>query len=108
MRLLHRFRVGAHGREIVVAAMILSLILAPEFFHGQHGVLHLGPAVREISTHNLRFFLKPASAHAEDKPTAGDTVQRGNLFSQHEWVVLGHQADTGAELNLAGYRRCPS
>ena len=50
----------------------------------------------------LHLVVVPADADAEHEPAAGDVVERGDCFASDDRVVLGDEADAGAEPQRGG------
>ena len=94
--------VAAHGREVVVFAVKLRLVLRPKLFEGKHGLARLRPAVVEVAAEELSLFAVPARADAEQKAAAAVHIQGGDGLGEDERVALGDERDARAELEGGG------
>ena len=82
MGLLGWFGKASDSWKVIVLTVLLSLVLSPEFLHGQNSILGLGPAVGKVTAQDLTLFFEPASPNTKDKPPAREMIEGGHLFGQ--------------------------
>lgn len=107
MRLLGGLGKAAHGRKVIVRAVVFGFVLGPQFLHGQNRILGLGPAVGKVTAQDLTLFFEPARANAKDEPPAREVIQGSNFFGQQEGIALRNQTNPSSQLNRCCCRRGP-
>ena len=80
--------------------MVLDLLLGPDLFHCGDLLAHLFHARGELGTVILDVLDVSAAADAEQKPLAGDLVDRGDELCHLDRVALNDEADAGCQLEL--------
>ena len=102
-RLADRLRPRPARREADVLALERTGFLGPELLHGQHLLPHDLPTLRGIDAVLLHLVDVPADTDAEQEPSVAREVERGDGLGQHDGIVLGDEADAGAQLQALGH-----
>src|SRR5262245_28438491 len=105
MRLLRGLWIRAHRREIEEFTMKLGCVLGPERLHHVKRFPRLRPSAREIAAKYLDFFFQPPRAYAKDEAASAMVIQGGNLLGQKQRITLGHQSDSGCQLQCRRHPR---
>ena len=58
--------------------------------------------LRGVDAEHERVGRELSRAHAEHGPAAGEVVEQHQSVEQHQWVVVRHRVDAGAETDAAG------
>ena len=104
IRLLRGLGITSHRRELDELALVARLGLGPQLLHRADIVARHRPALLELDAHDFGFIAQPSGADAEQKTSAGKMIDGGNFLRAYDGIALGHQADAGAEFDLAGHR----
>src|SRR5271165_3918108 len=87
-RLLHRLRPAFHPWELNEFTMVLGLVLGPDRIHRLNAFAHqleAGLKGGAVISHLLRI---PAAADTEQKPPAGDQIDRRDQFGSLDHIAL--------------------
>ncbi len=87
----NRLRVHAHRFELREFAVERGDVVGPERPHRRNVLRGAPPAVRERDAERREFLGRPADAHAESQPAAGQHVERGGLLGRQHRVVLAEE-----------------
>src|SRR6266852_580686 len=104
MWLLDRFGPLPDAVEVHEVTVKIGLFVGPELLHGQDPLAHELPAAVGIGAVIGHLLQVPAAAHAEQKASARQVIQRGHLFGGGDRIALDHQAHPRAKAELAGHR----
>src|SRR5690606_2202222 len=102
MRLLEGLRIRPHGVEIYHLAVELGFLLSPERLHRENPLAQQLEARLVAGTVVLHLPDVPATADAEYEAAVRETVETRHRLGADDRIVLGHQADAGADLELFG------
>ena len=102
---LTRLRLHLDRGKAGIDPFVLRDLISPERLHGRHRIGDLAPAPREVTAEDLGLLTQPASADAEQEPTARIAIERGDILRQRDRLVQRQETDSRSDLQRFGDRR---
>jgi hypothetical protein len=90
---------GRDGRPLVVVGVV-----RPDPLHHLNPLLEEGVASLHVHPEGEELGAEVAGAHADEEPSPGEAVERGQPFGRQEGIPVGHHQQVRHELNSLGQR----
>ena len=101
MRPLRWTRQADHRREVEILPVVLDILAGPQLLHHRDRFGGLRPAMREVTAEHRALGFVPTRADSVDEAPARVMIERRDLLRGVQRVALGHERDSGPELDRA-------